>query len=308
MVNPIVNSTAYKVIKKDKEEGKLSHAYLIVCQDAAMLDSYMVEFAKLIAESGSFDDIRACMLIEKKMHPDVSFYPNGKKLNVANADEIVANSIIKPLELDKRIFVLEKIEDLAQYQNKLLKTIEEPPKNVHLLMGTVRENAVLSTVKSRSKKLTIPLFSEKELMEALKDQCDDKERLKLAVSLSGGKLGEALRYYEMPEAAELFNYSVSVMKDMNKASDILPFASKMKGYKAEDVVSAIKLVCGKIINDEKFCVENGIMIRVAVVTAVVERLNKIERSLNFNANATMVIDGILFAVMEEKARWQRLSV
>ena len=308
LLNPIINSTAYKVIKKDKEEGKLSHAYLIICQDEAMLDSYMVEFAKLIATNGSFEDIRTCTLIEKKIHPDVSFYPDGKKLNAANADEVIANSIVRPLELEKRIFVLEKIEDLAQYQNKLLKTIEEPPKNVHLLMGTVRENAVLPTVKSRSKKLTIPLFSEEELFEALKGECEDTEKLKLAISLSGGKAGEALRYYEMPNASELFDYSVRVMRDMNKASDILSFANKMKGFSVSDVISTLKLVCGKIVESEKFREENGIIIRSAIVIRVVERLSKIEKSVNFNANATMVIDGILFAVMEEKARWQRLSV
>lgn len=308
MVNPIISSTAYKVIKKDKEEGRLSHAYLIICQDEAMLDSYMIEFAKLIATNGSFEDIRACSLIEKKMHPDVSFYPDGKKLNAANADEVISNSIIRPLELDKRIFVLEKIEDLAQYQNKLLKTIEEPPKNVHLLLGTVRESAVLATVKSRSKKLTIPLFLEEELFNALDSECEDKEKLKLAVSLSGGKIGEAKRYYQMPNAIELYNYSLSVMRDMNKAGDILDFASRMKDFAVADVISTVKLVCGKILSSELFCSENGIHIRPAVVIQVVKRLSKIEKSVNFNANATMVIDSILFAIMEEKARWQRLSV
>ncbi len=308
MVNPIINSTAYKVIKKDKEEGKLSHAYLIICQDEAMLDSYMIEFAKLIATNGSFDDIRVCSLIEKKIHPDVSFYPDGKKLNTANADEVISNSIIKPLELERRIFVLEKIEDLAQYQNKLLKTIEEPPKNVHLLMGTVREDAVLPTVKSRSKKLTVPLFSEEELLEALKSECEDKDKLELAVCLSGGKVGEAMRFYQMPDAKELFDYSLKVMRDMNKASDVLAYASKMKNFSVSDVISTLKIVCGKILCDERFCAENNIIIRSATVMRVVERLSKIEKSVNFNANATMVIDAILFAIMEEKARWQRLSV
>ncbi len=308
MVNPIINSTAYKVIKKDKEEGKLSHAYLIICQDEAMLDSYMIEFAKLLATNGSFDDIRTCSLIEKKLHSDVSFYPDGKKLNTANADEIIANSIVKPMELERRIFVLEKIEDLAQYQNKLLKTIEEPPKNVHLLMGTVREDAVLPTVKSRSKKLTIPLFSEEELFDALKGECEDKEKLQLAVCLSGGKVGEALRFYQMADAKELFDYSLKVMRDMNKASDVLAYASKMKNFSVADVISTLKIVCGKIFSNERFCAENNIIIRSAIVMRVVERLSKIEKSVNFNANATMVIDAILFAIMEEKARWQRLSV
>lgn len=306
MINPIVKSTAYKIIRQDKAQGRLSHAYLIFCGDEAMLDNYLTEFAKLIAIDG--DDANAAMRISKKIHPDVSFYPDGKKLNVANADAVIANSIVKPLELGRRVFVLERIEDLAQYQNKLLKTIEEPPKNVHLIMGAVLEEAVLPTVKSRAKKLVIPLFSEDEITEALKDDCDNSRKLALAAMLSGGKLGEAVRYYDMPETEELFDYCVKVMRDMNKASDVIVFASRMKKFAVDDVVSVLKLICGKIIESGKFCKENGIILRSAVAVGVVERLNEIEKSVKFNANTSMVIDGILFGVMEEKSKWQRLSV
>jgi len=275
-----------------------------------MLESYLIELSKLIVcgEDTSAESVRAAGLIEKKMHPDVGFYPKEKKLSVANADEIIAQSVVKPLELNMRLFVMNKFEELAQYQNKLLKTLEEPPKNVVLLMGSVNDSAVLSTVKSRSKILSVPLFSERQLIEALKGEYTDREKLSVAVALSGGRLGQAKRFYESDMTIRLYNTCVDLIDKMNKAQDVLRYAAILKNFDIKDVISALKVVCGKILGGEKQFEPLAVRYRPAVFIAVVERLGKLEKTVNFNGNATMVIDRLLFAVMEEKSRWQRLSV
>ena len=310
MQNPIIYTNAYKIIEADKKNGSLSHAYLITCADESMLESYLIELSKLIVcdDYSSSKGTRTANLIEKKLHPDVCFYPKEKKLSVANADEIIAQSVVKPLELDMRLFVMVKFEDLAQYQNKLLKTLEEPPKNVVLLMGTVNENAVLATVKSRSKILTVPLFSESQLFDALKYDCPDEDKLKLAVALSGGRLGEALKYYDADYTESLFDLCVELIGRMNKAGDVLSFASQMKDFAVNEVIAALKVVCGKVMTNEKGYEKLHDTYRPAVMAGIIDRLDKLEKSVNFNANNTMVIDGVLFAVMEEKSRWQKLSV
>ena len=310
MQNPIIYTNAYNIIEADKKSGSLSHAYLITCADESMLESYLIELSKLIVcdDYNTSKGTRTANLIEKKLHPDVSFYPKEKKLSVANADEIIAQSVIKPLEIDKRLFVMVKFEDLAQYQNKLLKTLEEPPKNVILLMGTVNENAVLATVKSRSKILSIPLFSESQLISALSADCDDREKLQLAVSLSGGRMGEAMKYYSADYTEDLYELCVDIIKKMNKAGDVLSYAAKMKNFAVNEVIAALKVVCGKVLANEKGFEDVAKTYKTAVVVGIIDRLGKLEKTVNFNANTAMVTDSVLFAVMEEKSRWQRLSV
>ena len=310
MQNPIIYTNAYKIIEADKKSGSLSHAYLITCADESMLESYLIELSKLIVcdDYAASKGTRTANLIEKKLHPDVSFYPKDKKLSVANADEIIAQTVVKPLEINMRLFVMVKFEDLAQYQNKLLKTLEEPPKNVVLLMGTVNENAVLATVRSRSKILSVPLFSESRLTEALKSDCPDEDKLRLSVSLSGGRLGEALKYYEADYTESLFDLCVELIEKMNKAGDVLSYAFQMRDFAVNEVIAALKVVCGKILSNEKGYERFNKTYRPAVIAGIIDRLDKLEKSVNFNANNTMVIDSVLFAVMEEKSRWQRLSV
>ncbi|MBP5177134.1 MAG: hypothetical protein ILP02_00955 [Clostridia bacterium] len=310
MINPVIYTNAYRIIKADKESGSLSHAYLVSCADESMLESYLIELSKLIVcdDYETASSTRDGMLIEKKAHPDVSFYPKEKKLSVVSADEIIAQSVIKPLELSLRLFVLVKFEELAQYQNKLLKTLEEPPKNVILLMGTVNENAVLPTVRSRSKALTVPLFSDERLFSVLRPDCPDEKKLSLSVSLSGGRLGEALRYYRADYTEDLFDLAVGIMLKMTKAGDVLSYAARMKNFAVNEVIAALKVVCGKALSGDEQYKNILNAYRPAVLIAIADRLNKFEKTVNFNANATMVTDGVLFAVMEEKSKWQRLSV
>ena len=54
--------------------------------------------------------------------------------------------------------------------------------------------------------------------------------------------------------------------------------------------------------------QNSQKLRYGSVIAIIERINALERSAHFNLNSTILADSILFAVMEEKTKWQKLSV
>ena len=125
-LNSLLNKTnAFKVLKNDIKSGTLSHAYLIVCDDGFMLEEYVKAFVKTLAcESKPYcNECRTCRLIDKKTLVDVKFYPTDGKIKVADVDDLIAKSYVKPLEADKKIFVLcgaGKMNESSQ--NKILKT------------------------------------------------------------------------------------------------------------------------------------------------------------------------------------------
>ena len=48
-------TASYRAVIRDKEQGKLSHSYLLVCQDEAYLRGYVKALAKVImCEKGGF--------------------------------------------------------------------------------------------------------------------------------------------------------------------------------------------------------------------------------------------------------------
>ena len=105
----IKNTGAYKIVKGDKDSDRLSHAYLIVCSDEVFLKEYVKVFAKTIActTASPCNKCRTCNLIGDENLSDVLFYPKGDKgLSTEDVNEIIDESFIRPIELDKKLFVI----------------------------------------------------------------------------------------------------------------------------------------------------------------------------------------------------------
>ena len=144
----------------------VSPSTLIVFPDAKYLRTLLKECAKaFFGES----DKRRCALIDGETYSDCLILPaKGAKFTVNDAARIVDESLLHPVEEEKKLFVLDAFDTAsALVQNKLLKILEEPPAGVYFLLGASGEGAVLPTVLSRMRKLTVPPFSEEAVITAL---------------------------------------------------------------------------------------------------------------------------------------------
>jgi len=317
----IKKTGAYKIIENDKNKDTLSHAYLIVCQDEIYLRTYLKYFASLILSEKEGDRTDKLILAEK--YTDCSIYPeDNKNIVVAVVTEIVEQTMIKPLESDKRIFILSNCENMnITSQNKLLKTLEEPPKNVIMLLGTSREYSMLPTVKSRVKILEIPLFTQEEILNILKHKFGNREDLNLISTACGGMLGRAEKMAEDENFILVEQLAFDLILHMSTVKDILEFSERLisNGKKIKEFLAILKIVfrdvlmykCGKnemIINTAKrteiinaaACFDTG-----AILNAI-EKINIAEKDLFYNANTNMQIESLLLSIMEGKYKWQKL--
>ena len=180
-VTDLIKSTnAYKIIAGEKKRGALSHAYLIVCPDGDYLKEYLKVFACLIAcNDDGCEKCRVCNLISEEGYADCVFYPkDGGKILTADVDDLVSQTYVKPLENKTRIFVLSNVENMGGVaQNKILKTLEEPPENVCILMGATMDYSLLPTIKSRVKSIYVPPFGDKILKDTLIADFTDIKKL-----------------------------------------------------------------------------------------------------------------------------------
>lgn len=320
MVRLFKDTVAYRIVSGDKKKNSLSHAYLLLCQDGAAIPEYLKTIAKAIIcedESGFCDQCRSCSLIERNLYTDVSFYPKGDggKILVADVDEMVAQTFVKPFEGDKRVFVFCGAENMTpQAQNKLLKTLEEPPKGVYVILGATNENAILPTVKSRVKKISVPDYSESEILDFLIRRYPDKDReeLKRAASFADGKPGFALAYAENG-ASDVEGLVYSMLENMLNSKDVIDYSVKIDKTNIKEFLISLKKTLDRVIRyqsggDEK----SGAIRRIsriystAACLAIINKVNACERALYFNGNVTMLADNILLCVLEEKYRWKKL--
>lgn len=305
----IRNTNAYKIIYGEKKRGELSHAYLIVCPDGVMLKTYMKLFASLIMceNDGACGECRPCRLIDKEAYADCDFYPkDGDKIKTADIDDLVSKTIIRPIESDIRMFVLVGAENMtAEAQNKILKTLEEPPRNVCILIGATTDNALLPTVKSRVKRLDVPPFSDGEIRRALGDEYPDKAKLESAIALGGGKIGSVIKAYTDGNAEKMQAFCREVLFSMRSSKDVAKYSSKINKDNIKDFISILKSeVANLLVKDNRKAEDYGYV--TGALIAISDMLSEKERALYYNANAVMVADSVLMAILGEKYKWQKL--
>lgn len=326
MINPlslIKNTPAYKSVLGDKKSSRLSHAYMIICRDKKFLKDYLKIFARLIACSGEefCGTCRTCRLIGEETHPDVLFYPRGTSVVTADIESIIEESFLKPVEADKKLFVITTGESMnVASQNKLLKTLEEPPKNVHILIGATNEFSFLPTIKSRVKKLEIQPFTANEILSVLKEEYGENSKLLSAVSCGDGTLGKAIELYADAEFEKITALALDVLLNMKSSKQVLEFSMKIAKENVDilEFLSVLEIAlrdllaveCGKeelVFNKELTEKLKGAQgFTKGALTYALGKITEASKRKKFNNNPTMLLDWLLFAILEGKHKWQKL--
>jgi DNA polymerase-3 subunit delta' len=133
--------------------GAPSHAYLLHGPaGTGKARAARALAAELLAEGDQDpDSVRA--RVGSGVHPDLTWVrPSGAHvMRVDDVEEpVVAAATRTPFESRKRVFVLERVDTMNdEVANRMLKTLEEPPPFVHLILLTDSLGRVLDTVRSR---------------------------------------------------------------------------------------------------------------------------------------------------------------
>ena len=183
-------TTAYRALAEGAGKGE-AHFTLVLFPDAVYLRPFLTECAK--AFFGAEDGSRTARLIEAESYSDCLFYPAaGGKLTAELAGRISDESVLQPVEGDRKLFVLDAFQTVTPLvQNKLLKLLEEPPQGVYFLAGATAEHTVLSTVLSRANVRRVEPFAEAPLAEALARLHPGAAGIRAAAAASGGILSVA---------------------------------------------------------------------------------------------------------------------
>jgi len=169
------------------------HAYLFVGPRGTGKRQAARAFAAEILAAGAPDpdDSRRRALAEPSPHPDLVWLtpPGTQHLVEEVRERVIRGAAYRPFEGERRAFVIEAAETLAdESQNALLKTLEEPPPFVHLMLLSSEPAALLETVVSRCQPIRFAALAPEAVEERLADvagQGSADER-RAAARLCGG--------------------------------------------------------------------------------------------------------------------------
>ncbi len=134
-----------------------SHAYLFHGPAGVGKREIARAFAAALLAEGAPEPELVRARVARGAHPDLTWVrPSGAaEMLVSDIEEaVVAAATRTPFESARRVFVIESAETMnEQAGNRLLKTLEEPPAFVHLILVSDRWQDVLPTLVSRCQRV-----------------------------------------------------------------------------------------------------------------------------------------------------------
>lgn len=313
MLNHFKKSAVYKDINNEK----LSHSVLLVTPDTYALEQYAHCLVKALMCSGDDKPCGECVGCRKVEHGnnvDVLYYPKATKaLSSAEITELLDKVYSAPYESDKQVFVISNANGIDRsMQNKLLKSLEEPPAGTYFVLLATEDNNILPTIKSRCRIVRVPKMNVSQILQVLREKEVEDSIATLAVSYCDNNCSRAINYALNPNFKETVALVEDIFRNFRKSWQMLDYSSKLYNYNEnfEEVLDiflnicarAVALLCGKQIMDP---IASDVAKNFSIDALVNLNLecNKFVRKRRSNCNFNSVVDGFLFMILEVRHKW-----
>ena len=291
--NIIGNNKIKQELQNTVKLNKTSHSYLFTGTSGIGKSMIAKEFAKMLLclEKHKYcNHCKSCIEFDTNNNPDFQIImPDGASIKIEQIRQMQRKILEAPIISTKKVYIINDADQMTtEAQNCLLKTLEEPPEFVVIILIGSNENNFLSTIKSRCTIIKFQDIENEEIKNYLKQTHGIENISDQMVSLFGGSIGKAER---LKDKQELYDNILEVINkittldliDILKKADIIYKSQDSK----EEILENINIILfQKAKQDSRFlnCID------------IVEETKK---RLNANANYNMCIDNMLFKIWEE---------
>ena len=214
--------------------GPAPHAVLLVGADGVGKTTLALDLAAGLLCTAAVDArpcraCRACRLVASGGHPDLHRLGPvgpGRQVVIGGPDarfrgvrDLIGELVLMPVEGGARVAIVEGAERMNEdAQSALLKTLEEPPAGVTIVLCADQEARLLPTVRSRCARVRLGLVGPRDIEAIVADHglVDPPTASRLG-RIAGGRPGIALAYARAPEAIILRAELTRVLLDLTAA-------------------------------------------------------------------------------------------
>ena len=244
---PIVgHELAVSRLSQAVETQHVAHAYLFHGPDQIGKKTIAQTFVQALlctnSDSRPCNRCRTCHLVQSNHHPDFVLLdlawqaknlPEKSKAKSISVDAIRAISrdlTRRPLEGTWKVLMVPRVDELTiAASNAFLKTLEEPPSFVVILLTTHDIQLVLPTIRSRCQPISLFPLPLQKVKEALINKGLSEKQAQLIARLSGGRIGWAL---QATQDRTLLEKRTDILNSLQKA---------LKSNRAERLLQALPL-------------------------------------------------------------------
>lgn len=312
MQDIILSSADFESLQKEIQAGKNAKTILLISKD----EDYSFEFARalscLLLNNGQWQENENYVKVMAGSHPDLKIYPTKNQLLVADSEEIVFESSIKPIFADKKVFIIKNIEkSMEASQNKLLKTLEEPSKDSYFILTTSNASLVLPTIKSRCSKVELGKLSRQTISSFI----GGNENIEIVTALSDGLVGKAERLSKIKNLKSLFESVFDCVTRLKTSKEVLIYSKRLSSFK--DDFNLFVEILSVIIEELLFMQANKHNLlrlpsyserlthvkgdySIDALVEIQKLISQAVKEMSYNCNFTLVIENLLLNILEVK--------
>lgn len=158
---------------------------------------------------------KSCICFNGNNHPDYYVInEEGESIKIDTIRSIIEKAYEKPILSDKKVYIINDFDKMTkEAQNCLLKTLEEPPEFVVIILISSNENIILNTIKSRCMTIKFHNIDDTQLLEyAQKTLGYDNISENLLKSFDGS-IGKAIK---LKDNKENYDKIETLISNLNK--------------------------------------------------------------------------------------------
>ncbi|WP_027623574.1 DNA polymerase III subunit delta' [Clostridium lundense] len=298
-----------EIINSIKHE-RFAHAHIISGEDGIgkSLIAKEAAFKLLNKKSGrEYADIIEFRLLKNK-----------KSIGVEELKSIIREINTKPYEGDKKVIIIHNADSMTvEAQNAFLKTVEEPPKGIFILLLCEKVENLLDTIKSRCQIYKLHHLYKEDMEEFLLKKYSylDKKELNSICVISDCIPGRAERFMEDSELKDIRNLTLDILVNITDEDvDIFNYEEMLLKYRSnweETLTWFLSYIRDALIYKETG--NNNIIVNIdkmdgikgiseifsfTQLNDIIDIIKDTRLKLESNVNAALVFDSMLLKMQE----------
>lgn len=228
------------------KSGKISHAYILNGDKGAGKKLLAKLFAmSLQCESPEEDgdacgNCHSCLQAKSDNHPDIIQVTHEKPGTVGIDDirkQITSDVDIRPYNGKYKIYIVADADKMTEAaQNALLKTIEEPPEYVVIILLTENAEILLPTIRSRCVMLKLRNIKDTLVKRYLMEHMEIPDyKADVCTAFAQGNIGKAIMLANSEHFNEIKEEVVQLMRNINdmELEEVMAAVKEATTYKID---------------------------------------------------------------------------
>ena len=223
---------AIETLKREITNNTISHSYIFEGEEGLGKKQVALSFAKtLLCKEQNQDPCNkctSCTKFESGNHPDLFIIePEKGLIKKGIVEELIKKVSTAPFESLRKVFIIDDSHLMnKEGMNALLKTLEEPPEYINIILITANVNQMLPTILSRCQRLKFyPIEPEKITEMLVKSYGKDKEEARFISNFTKGSVGKSIEIAKSQDFFEKRDQITTIIDDLLKGDRTKAFSS-----------------------------------------------------------------------------------